>query len=147
MQRVFRELLKADREAWNQLWAGYLEFYEHELKSDQTELTWQRFFEQEFNLFAFVAEVDGLVVGIAHCSFTNSTWSKTPDLYLEDLFVSPEMRQQGLGEFLINGCADFALARGARRLYWQTHKHNETAQKVYRKVAVKSDFVTFEKTL
>lgn len=144
---IFRKLFKEDREIWAALWAGYLEFYQHELSDEQTALTWQRFFDQKFNLWAFGVEVEGKIVGFAHCSFTNSTWNKTPDLYLEDLFVSPGMRRQGLGEFLINGCADFAAASGARRLYWQTHKDNETAQNVYRKVATKSEFVIFEKTI
>ncbi len=144
---IFRKLLKSDRAVWSQLWAGYLEFYEHELTPEQTELTWQRFFDQKFNLWAFVAEVDGVVAGIAHCSFTNSTWNKTPDFYLEDLFVDPSFRRQGLGEFLIESCADFARKSGARRLHWLTHRDNEAAQKVYRKVAEKSEFVIFEKNL
>ena len=144
---VFRKLFKDDRAAWSKLWAGYLEFYQHELSPEQTDLTFQRFFDQKYNLWAFVAEVDGAVVGIAHCSFTNSTWNKNPDLYLEDLFVAPEMRKQGIGEFLIQGCAAFAQERGAGRIHWLTHRDNETAQRVYRKLATKSEFVIFEKKL
>ena len=144
---VFRKLFKEDREVWALLWAGYLEFYQHELSADQTVLTWQRFFDQKYNLWAFGVEVEGKILGFAHCSFTNSTWNKTPDLYLEDLYVSPDARKQGLGELLINGCAEFASASGARKLYWQTHRENETAQRLYRKVAAKSDFVIFEKKL
>ena len=144
---IFRKLFKEDREVWAELWAGYLKFYQHELTAEQTALTWQRFFDQKYNLWAFGVEVDGKVVGFAHCSFTNSTWNKTPDLYLEDLFVLPEARKQGLGEFLINGCAEFAVASGARKLFWQTHRDNETAQRVYCKVASQSEFIIFEKTL
>jgi GNAT superfamily N-acetyltransferase len=68
-----------------------------------------------------------------------------PDLYLEDLFVSPAARRQGVGEFLIQGCADFALASGASRLYWQTQRKNESAQKLYNKVASLSEYIIFEK--
>ena len=144
---VFRKISKDDKAVWLKLWAGYLEFYQHELSAEQTDLTWQRFFDQKFNLWAFVAEVQGEVVGLAHFSFTNSTWNKTPDLYLEDLFVAPESRRQGLGEFLIQGCAEFGASQGARRLYWLTHRDNETAQRVYRKLAQQSEFVIYERGL
>jgi len=144
---VFRKLFKEDREVWQELWAGYLEFYQHELSPEQTALTWQRFFDQKYNLWAFGIEVDGVIVGFAHCSFTNSTWNQTPDLYLEDLFVAPSARRQGLGELLISGCAAFAQERGAGRIHWLTHRDNETAQRVYRKLATMSEFVIFEKKL
>ena len=144
---VFRRLFKEDKAAWLELWAGYLEFYRHELSEDQTDLTFQRFFDQKYNLWAFVALVDEELVGLAHCSFTNSTWNNTPDLYLEDLFVAQTARRQGIGEFLIEGCAQFGKERGANRLHWQTHRDNETAQSVYKKVATKSEFVIFEKKL
>jgi len=108
---IFRKISKDDKPVWLKLWAGYLEFYQHELTAEQTELTWQRFFDQKFNLWAFVAERDGEVVGLAHCSFTNSTWNKTPDVYLEDLYVEPQSRRKGLGEFLIQGCAEFGASK------------------------------------
>lgn len=140
----FREIRESDRSAWDGLWAGYLEFYEQELSLEQTELTWSRFFNG-YGLQGFVAELDGEVVGFAHCWFTNTTWLEKPDLYLEDLFVSPAARRQGVGEFLIQGCADFALASGASRLYWQTQRKNESAQKLYNKVASLSEYIIFEK--
>jgi len=37
-----RALQPADRERWNELWRGYLEFYKHPLPADLTDLTWQR---------------------------------------------------------------------------------------------------------
>lgn len=144
---VFRPIADSDRDAWLALWDGYLKFYKQALSTAQTELTWSRFFEDSFNLHGFVVEVDGVVAGLAHCSFTNSTWLELPDLYLEDLFVSPDFRRRGLGEFLIQSCADFALQAGARRLYWQTQRSNESAQKLYYKVAALSEYIIFEKEL
>ncbi|MFM2024541.1 MAG: hypothetical protein RLZZ56_554 [Actinomycetota bacterium] len=141
---TFRAIRATDRDSWNPLWSGYLEFYKETLTDAQTDLTWSRFFT-EFNLHGFVVEVNGHVAGFAHCSFTNSTWLEKPDLYLEDLFVSPKYRRQGLGEFLIEGCAKFAEESGARRLYWQTQRSNESAQKLYYKVASLSEYIIFEK--
>lgn len=142
---VFRPIRESDRSTWDSLWSGYLVFYKEVLPAAQTELTWSRFFDVSFNLHGFVVEIEGVVAGFAHCSFTNSTWLEKPDLYLEDLFVSPDFRRQGLGEFLIQSCADFALASGSRRLYWQTQRSNESAQKLYYKVAALSEYIIFEK--
>jgi GNAT superfamily N-acetyltransferase len=144
---VFRPIRESDREAWNLLWAAYLVFYKETLTDEQTELTWSRFFEDDFNLHGFVVELDGQVVGFAHCSFTNSTWLEKPDLYLEDLFVSPSHRRQGLGEFLIENGSRFAKESGARRLYWQTQRSNESAQQLYSRVARLSEYIIFEQVL
>lgn len=141
---MFRELRESDRARWSELWQGYLEFYEQELSDSQTELTWNRFFDDSFNLQGYVVEVDGVVAGFAHCSFTNSTWLSKPDLYLEDLFVDPAFRRQGLGELLISSCASVARVSGARRLYWQTQRSNECAQRLYRKVGNLSEYIIFE---
>ncbi len=144
---IFREIRPSDRAAWEPLWAGYLEFYKHSLSAEQTELTWNRFFDNAVRLHGFVAELDGVVVGFAHCWFNHTTWLDKADLYLEDLFVSPDYRRRGLGEFLIQGCADFAHSSGASRLYWQTQRSNVSAQKLYYKVAALSEYIIFEKVL
>jgi ribosomal protein S18 acetylase RimI-like enzyme len=143
---TFRGIRETDREAWSPLWSGYLEFYKEALTDAQTELTWSRFFT-DYNLQGFVVEVEGNVVGFAHCSFTNSTWLEKPDLYLEDLYISTAHRRRGLGELLIENCAKFAEESGARRLYWQTQRSNESAQKLYNKVASLSEYIIFEKVL
>jgi len=40
-----------------------------------------------------------------------------------------------------------ARAAGASRLYWMTHETNETAQKLYNKVAERSGFIQYRKKL
>jgi ribosomal protein S18 acetylase RimI-like enzyme len=144
---TFRAIEPSDKPAWLPLWEGYLVFYKESLSDSQTDLTWSRFFLDDFNLRGFVVEVNEEVVGFAHCSFTNSTWLENPDLYLEDLFVSTEHRRQGLGEFLIENCAKFAKESGSRRLYWQTQRSNESAQRLYNKIASLSEYIIFEKVL
>ena len=144
-QVVFRQIRPTDRDDWNPLWAGYLEFYQHQLSDELTKLLWKRLFDSGNALYGFVAELDGRVVGFAHCWFNHTTWLEKPDLYLEDLYVSPAARRRGIGEKLIEGCADFARASGANRLYWQTQRSNESAQRLYNKVAKLSEYIIFEK--
>ena len=142
-----RPLNKSDYAAWRRLWDQYLVFYQHELSEAQTQLTFDRLVDDNFGIHGLVLEVDGAVVGISHFSFTHSTWSESQDLYLEDLFVDPAARGKGFGRALIEATAAFGKQHGARKLYWQTHRDNATAQKLYETLAVKSEFVIYEKTI
>ena len=139
-----RALSAPDYDRWLVLWGEYLEFYKHELPKEQTDLTFSRLISPETGFHALVIEQDGQIVGFTHFSFTNSTWSEHNDCYLEDLFVDPSFRGKGLGRELINAVQEIAKAKGSRRLYWFTHKDNQTAQRLYDLLAKQNDFVTYE---
>ena len=139
-----RALSAPDYDRWLVLWGQYLEFYKHELSQDQTDLTFSRLITPDTGFHALVIEQDGQIVGFTHFSFTNSTWSERNDCYLEDLFVDPSFRGKGLGRELISAVKEIAKAQGSRRLYWFTHKYNQTAQRLYDSLAKQNDFVTYE---
>ena len=54
--------------------------------------------------------------------------------YLDDLFVDPETRGQGIADALISACAERATERGAAALVWLTADDNHRAQKVYDRI-------------
>jgi len=130
-----RPISAGDKELWLDLFKQYIIFYKSTLSDEQFELNWQRI-HSEFNINGIVAEVDGQVVGFAHYIFRPSTWDKNDFCYLEDLFVDPSMRTKGVGRALIKELEGIALARGAKRLYWTTAPDNETARRLYDKVAI-----------
>ncbi len=37
-----RSIERRDRQQWDRLWQGYLDFYEATLSQDRTDLTWER---------------------------------------------------------------------------------------------------------
>jgi GNAT superfamily N-acetyltransferase len=145
MPITIRPLELRDADEWNILWAGYLEFYETEITKEQTQLTWQRLNDTSFDMHGLVAELDGKVVGIAHYSFTYSSWAASPHLYLEDLFVDPEHRGKGIGKELILALEEPAKARGSEKIYWETHKDNKMAKSLYEGIAELSEFVTYSR--
>jgi GNAT superfamily N-acetyltransferase len=61
-----------------------------------------------------------------------STFLGRPGLYLEDLFVIPKWRGQGLGRLLLTRLAQIAVERGYGRMEWAVLDWNEMALKVYR---------------
>ena len=66
-----------------------------------------------------------------------STFLGRPGLYLEDIFVKPEWRKQGLGRMLLARLARTAIERGYGRMEWSVLNWNETALRVYRAVGAK----------
>jgi len=76
---------------------------------------------------AILAEYTGQAVGFA-LFFTNySTFLTQPGIYLEDLFVLPEYRRQGIGKAMLTCLANLAVERGCGRLEWSVLDWNEPA--------------------
>jgi GNAT superfamily N-acetyltransferase len=83
---------------------------------------------------AVVAESGGRVVAFA-LFFTNfSTFLAQPGLYLEDLFVEPEQRGQGIGQGLLEHLARLAATRGCGRFEWSVLDWNEGAIRFYERL-------------
>ena len=82
-------------------------------------------------------------VGFGHYNFTLSSWSENHDCYLEDLFVAPQARAQGVGRAIIDAIADAARLAGSSRLHWMTQRENATARKLYDTYGQESGFVRY----
>jgi GNAT superfamily N-acetyltransferase len=147
MEMNIRTLRVSDQNSWLELWEGYLKFYEVEIPDEQTNLTWSRLLDENFNMHGLVAELEGEVVGLAHYSFTNSSWAVAPNLFLEDLFVAKKARGQGVGKKLILALDEPAKSMGSEKVYWETRKDNAVARLLYDGVAELSEFVTYNRSL
>jgi GNAT superfamily N-acetyltransferase len=138
---IVRLLAVADKPGWLKLWAGYLEFYETSLPPDVTETAFARLTGDDDAMFGLVAEQDGRIGGIAHGILHRSTWAKGKYLYLNDLFVAPDVRGSGAGRALIEAVYAHADAVGAERVYWLTHETNATARRLYDTLAFTDGFL------
>lgn len=76
-------------------------------------------------------------VGFAVFFHNFSTWLGQPGLYLEDLFVKPEMRGKGYGRALLVDLAKIARDRGCGRMEWAVLDWNDPAIQFYRKLGAK----------
>lgn len=135
MSILIRPITESDKTRWLELFKEYIVFYKSSLSDEQFELTWQRI-NSEFNIKGLVAEVENKIVGFTHYIWRPSTWEVEDFCYLEDLYVDPKNRNGGVGRALIKAVEEIAIAKGSKRLYWTTAPDNETARKLYDKVAI-----------
>jgi GNAT superfamily N-acetyltransferase len=140
-----RELRAGDRARWDDLWAGYLAFYEEPLPPDVTEFLWKRLMDPAQQPYGLVALDGDQVVGFVHYHFHLSTWSIAGNCYLEDLFVDPTVRGKGAGRALIEAVYRAADERGGATVYWHTQEFNARARALYDKVATLTPFVRYRR--
>ena len=97
---------------------------------------------------ALIAELDGEPVGYAVWFASYSTWLGRNGLYLEDLYVTPEMRGRGVGKAILRQLAALAVAQGCGRMEWSVLDWNAPAIAFYESVGARpqSEWTVFRLT-
>ena len=95
-----------------------------------------------------LAEQGGRPVGMALFFPNYSTFLGKPGIYLEDLFVEPDCRGQGIGKALLQAVARLAVRRGCGRFEWSVLDWNQPAIDFYRSLGARpmSDWTIFRVT-
>jgi len=83
---------------------------------------------------ALLAFVDNTAVGYAIFFETYSSFLALPTLYLEDVFILPEYRGQGIGLKLFRACLAEAKRCGCGRVEWIVLDWNKDAIRFYNKL-------------
>jgi GNAT superfamily N-acetyltransferase len=84
-----------------------------------------------------MAEWDERPAGFALFFLNYSTWLGRPGLYLEDLFVRPEFRGNGIGKAMLQKLARIALAENCYGMKWQVLDWNTPAIEFYEALGAK----------
>ena len=85
---------------------------------------------EESLIDAFVAVRDDILIGLALYYMTFSTW-KGKCLYLEDFYVKPSHRKDGVGQKLFEAYLEEAQRLGAKMTKWQVLDWNEIGLNFY----------------
>ncbi|KAK9781780.1 hypothetical protein SCAR479_01651 [Seiridium cardinale] len=150
MSTTTRPIRKEDESEWRHYWAAYNDFYKRTISEEVTAATFSRFLDSNVQMFCAVAidESTDKIIGFATWFPHLSTSSVSPKVYLNDLFVDPDIRSKGVGGKLIDHVSEHSKnVLGADSLYWLTQHFNHAAQLLYVKKATKSDFVHYTKSL
>ena len=144
---AIRAVTAADFAAWLPLWRGYQEFYRVTIPDGTTQVTWKRMLDPAEPMNAALAWRDDRAIGLVHWIFHRSCWTVSDSCYLQDLFVDPAARAGGTGRALIEHVYAAARAAGSTRVHWLTHETNATARLLYDRIAERSGFIDYRKTL
>ncbi|WP_180053597.1 GNAT family N-acetyltransferase [Acinetobacter sp. YH12236] len=143
-QIQIKSLEQISQPEWLFLWKGYQTFYEAQISEEISENTWAKLTSAgQDNMYGFAALIDEKVVGLVHVVEHDSSWTMRPYAYLQDLFVHPDYRGQGVARALIQHVYDVAKQRNCDRVYWLTQESNHKARLLYDKVAKKTGFVQY----
>ncbi|HEY4779392.1 MAG TPA: GNAT family N-acetyltransferase [Solirubrobacterales bacterium] len=93
---------------------------------------------------ALIVELDGEAVGYAIFFTTFSSFECRSGVWIEDIYVRPEKRRDGIGRAVMEHIAALALERGHVRLEWTALDWNEPALRFYEKLGATQlgDWVT-----
>jgi len=144
-----RSIQKGDESEWRNLWQQYNDFYERTVPEEVTTTTFGRLLDQNVRMHGAVAvnATDSNILGFVHWYPHLSTSSIEEQVYIHDLFVATSDRAKGTGRALIEHVFEWAKALPAKSVYWHTQFFNHRAQLLYVKVADRTDFVVYRKTL
>ena len=158
---IIRPIQPTDFTAWKLLWDGYNAFYGREgptaLPDDITQATWQRFFDSNEPVHAFVATTQNApsqgaagseseseqLVGLVHYLFHRSTTRLKDVCYLQDLYVALEHRGQRIAADLIQAVYTAAAEQNSTRVYWTTYTTNTSGRALYDKLAKHAGVIVY----
>lgn len=105
----------------------------HEVRATEAQLRETLFGARRY-AEVIIGEFEGTPVGFALFFHNYSTFLGQPGIYLEDLFVTPDMRGRGFGKELLTFLARLAVERNCGRLEWAVLDWNAPAIGFYKKL-------------
>lgn len=168
---IARPARPEDFEAWEELFAGYCEFYERPSTAEHRRLVWSWIEAGTIHCrlavpaAAAISDDAGSAAGsppaespapsgspaaasrpsgLAHLRPVPSPLRGATTGYLDDLFIAPAARGTGAFECLIVAIRELAAAEGWATVRWITAADNHRARAAYDRVATTTDWVTYQ---
>lgn len=98
----------------------------HEVTATEADIA-KVLFSPQPRAFCDIVEIDGEAVGFALWFYSVSTFEGRHGIYLEDLFVRPQVRGAGAGKALMRALAKRCIQEGLARLEWSVLDWNQPA--------------------
>lgn len=140
-----RAVAPGDEAAWRGLYRGYRRFYEMPDDEAAIDTVWSWLGDADHEVDGFVAvDAAGRIGGLAHVRPFARPLNADTGLYLDDLFVDPDLRGRGVGRTLLGFVGALAARRGFGVVSWMTAEDNTTARALYDSVATTGPWVTYD---
>ncbi|WP_133139297.1 GNAT family N-acetyltransferase [Legionella genomosp. 1] len=133
-------IIQAKSEYLSQIYAIILELAKYENILDKIKITESQLGELLFchapNHFVALALIDKKIGGLVMFNYTqnNICVNVTRGIYIENLYVSPLYRRQGIGCALFQYVACKATTDDCSRIEWWVSRNNREARHFYKKI-------------
>ena len=142
---LVRPLRPEDRAQWDVLYQGYATFYNVSQTAEMRDRVWSWLHDDSKDPRGLVAaQANGTLIGLAHFRPFPRPLSATTGCFLDDLFVSPTARGTGAADALIETIRMIAAGEGWSVVRWITAENNYRGRGVYDRVAMKTNWVTYD---
>ena len=138
---VIDKLNKDDREVWEKLWQDSVA--EHgSIPQDAVDQTWTFLMEEiPFGVNGLCTrDQDGNLIGFLHYILHPVAGAVRPVCYMQDVYVDPASRRQGIATHMIAALSHMCNNNGWERIYWLVESENTAAQSLYNEIGFKLNF-------
>lgn len=132
-----RPVASTDFPQWLALWNANNLGHKDEAVTTQT---WTRINDENADVFALVAERDNALIGLVQYVLHPTTGSIENICYMQDVYVIPECRKQGVARKMIGALERIARRENWGRIYWLAEQDNKEAQALYKSLGQRMDF-------
>ncbi|WP_439133816.1 GNAT family N-acetyltransferase [Pseudomaricurvus sp.] len=145
MKITVEPLSESDRNAWEKLYCAYADFYNMPMNDETLNTVWSWIFDPDNKFYCLVAKDESdHSLGLMHYRAMPSPLRGSHVGFLDDLFVSPDVRGQGVVDALYEALQKEASQHGWPFVRWITADNNYRGRNVYDKVAEKTHWVTYQ---
>ena len=132
-----RSFERQDYESWLPLWQ---ENCLHQISDVVTTETWRRLCHKKEPVFGLGVYDENQMQGFLHYILHPTTGFIEQACYMQDIFIAPDYRKQGLAKRLLWELDEKRRKENWSRLYWFAEKDNMAAQKLYENIGVSLNF-------
>ena len=136
---MIRKIKRKVKENWIKLYCGYARFYKVPMKQEILDTLWSWIHDEIHVVNGICYEIEDKIVGIAHYRTMPRPIKGQYIGFLDDLFVDEHFRGQKIAQKLIKYLKSISKENKWDGIRWITHSSNETAKKLYDKIAKKQD--------
>jgi len=143
---MIRQIKLDDKKDWKVLYRRYADFYKVEMNDKILNTVWEWIHDKNHDVSGLVYEQDNKIIGIAHYRRMPSPLRGKYIGFLDDLFVDPKYRRNGIGEKIIKELKAISKKNNWSLVRWITRDDNATAKSLYKKLSNKTNWEVYELT-
>jgi len=142
---LIKPLKETDYSAWSTQYVDYAKPWNEPISAERLSAVWNILLKSENGAYGVgIFDSAESLLGFGHYILTPCTYSRRYTCYLQDLYVVPEARREGIARKFMAFLETEGRAAGWRSINWKTRPGNDAAVALYDKIARRSDWIFFE---